>query len=486
MDLRYFQKTDCDGISRCVDVDAAPIRVVGSESILKALDPKALQQADAVAKHMPGVYDVTLTPDAHPGVGCPIGCVATSQTHVYPGVIGADANCSISLLQIDINADELKPIEVRRRLIEEIEKRVSASYGTNRAPKRRKFGLGDLRYALTCGLNRFTAERFGFDEAYLARFEDSSISYDKAATSTLEKRLKEFEETRLLSYYAEQIGSYGGGNHFGECQRISVVPEKAEIAEEFGLIDGRVGFMSHCGSRGFGEKLALHAQRRLVEKFEKWGIPFPADDPYLVYAPIDSQEAEDIYGDMALARNFALLNHAVINSLVAEAFQEVFPGVESNLIYCVSHNNARYEVVDGRVMLVHRKGATRAYPANHFALRGTTFYETGTPILLPGDPVGGSSVMVAEPGAERSRFSVNHGAGRSVGRKDAKWMYRQEDVNATLSEADVISNQKDYPVDEAPDVYKNFDDVLRSVVDAGLASEVARLKALFVLKGASY
>lgn len=486
MNKKHFQKTEHAGICRLVDCLSVPVRIIGNEAILQSVEAEALRQANNIATLLPGVTDVTLTPDAHVGYGCPVGCVVPSQTHVYPGLVGVDVGCSVSLLQIDLDAKELESIEVRKRLIKEIEKRVSAADGANGAPLRREFRYDDLRYALTCGMGPFVAERFGFDKSYLTRFDCDFKSCDDKRAAALEKRLDEFLLNRGgLQYHADQLGSYGGGNHFGECQRISIVPEKKEIAEAFGLVDGRVGFMSHCGSRGFGARIARQAQNRLIQKFEKWDIPFPAGDRNLVYAPLDSQEAEEYYDDMTLASTYAALNHAVINSLVAEAFQAVFPGVESSLIYCISHNNARYEVLDGRVMLVCRKGATRAYPARHFALKGSPFYETGHPILLPGDPIGGSSVMVAEPGAEKSRYSVNHGSGRALSRGCAKLRLQQEYVDSFFLEADVVTNQKNYPVDEAPDAYKNFDDVLQSVVEAGLASEVARLKALFVLKDAS-
>ena len=185
---------------------------------------------------------------------------------------------------------------------------------------------------------------------------------------------------------------------------------------------------------------------------------------------------------MALGANFATVNHLLINALVLEAFQEVLPGTTGRLVYFISHNIAREEIVDNRPAWIHRKGATRAFPAGHHALSGTPFAETGHPILLPGNPQAGSSVMVADAGAEKSCYSVNHGAGRMLGRKQAIRELDQAAVDQSFDAADILTNCRSYPKDEAPAAYKDFDEVLRSVTTAGLATEVARLKARFVIK----
>jgi tRNA-splicing ligase RtcB len=175
----------------------------------------------------------------------------------------------------------------------------------------------------------------------------------------------------------------------------------------------------------------------------------------------------------------------LINALVLEAFQEVLPGTTGRLVYFISHNIARKEVVDGKMSWVHRKGATRAIPGGHFALKETPFAETGHPILLPGNPRDGSAVMVADEGASASCYSVNHGAGRVLGRRQAHRTLDQQTVDAEFDREDILTNCRKYPKDEAPAAYKNFDEVLRSVKSAGLASEVARLKARFVIKDSS-
>jgi tRNA-splicing ligase RtcB len=174
----------------------------------------------------------------------------------------------------------------------------------------------------------------------------------------------------------------------------------------------------------------------------------------------------------------------LINALVLEAFQEIIPGVKGGLVYFISHNIARKEIVENRKCWVHRKGATRAFPAGHFALKDTMFANIGHPILLPGNPKAGSVVMVAKSGAEKSCYSVNHGAGRRKGRKAAIRELDQGCIDSEFEACDILTNCRNYPKDEAPAAYKDFNEVLRSVEAADLASTVARLKARFVIKDA--
>jgi len=183
-----------------------------------------------------------------------------------------------------------------------------------------------------------------------------------------------------------------------------------------------------------------------------------------------------------MGANFATVNHLLINALVLEAFQEVMPGVKGDLVYFISHNIARLEPTSHGQAWVHRKGATRAFPGDHPALAHTKFAGVGHPILLPGNPAAGSVVMVAEAGAAKSQFSVNHGAGRALGRKAAARSLDQAAIDRDFAARDILTNCRKYPIDEAPAAYKDFEEVLRSVKLAGLASEVARLNATFVIK----
>ena len=184
---------------------------------------------------------------------------------------------------------------------------------------------------------------------------------------------------------------------------------------------------------------------------------------------------------MSLGANFATLNHLLINALVLEAFQEVIPGVKGDLVYFISHNIARQEVVNNKMMWVMRKGATRAFPAGHHGLKDTPFEKTGHPILLPGDPQRGSAVMVAQEGAKASMYSVNHGAGRMMGRKHAIRTLDQKEVDSSFEEMDILTNCRKYPRDEAPAAYKDIDVVMRAQRD--LVRIVRRVRPVVCYKG---
>lgn len=466
------------------------IPVVGTKAIRESFDPVCLQQA-VTARCSPGVSELILNPDAHVGYGAPIGCVLVSPSHIYPGPVGVDIKCSMSLLQINLPGERIAEKSVRRALIGAIERRIPTGPGKGQrsVPQSRPVSRADGIAAVVHGATQEVCASLGIPPHWAARCEDASHTGHDGSVSALEQRISRLLSEQAIPYLEDklsQLGSYGGGNHFGECSLVQIYPnERARtVAEAFGLKEGAVTFLSHCGSRGFGYALASRQFRLLQRHFEEWAIPFPGGDKELVYAPLGSPEANDYLDDLALGGNFATLNHLMINALVLEAFQEIFPDATGSLIYFISHNFARLEQYRGTACWVHRKGATRAYPAGHPALEGTPFAEIGHPILLPGNPQVGSMVMVADPGAQRTCFSINHGAGRALGRREAIRTLDQRSIDDELAAADVLSNCRHYPRDEAPAAYKSFEEVLRSVQLAGLASPVAALKPRFVIKDA--
>ncbi|MFN0053184.1 MAG: RtcB family protein [Planctomycetales bacterium] len=470
------------------DNKSKPITVIGTAAIRETFDETCLQQA-INSRLAPGVTDLVLNPDSHCGYGAPVGCVMVSPTHIYPGPVGVDIKCSMSLLQLQLPAEAIADRPVRRALINAVCERTptGAGRGQRHAAKSRSVSLELGRQALIEGASESVCAQLGIPPAWAERCEDAVHLGHDDTRDALAGRVARHEAAgffRNLGDKLSQLGSYGGGNHFGECEVVHVEEnERARAAAAvFGLRDGEVAFLSHCGSRGIGHNLASGQFRSLQEKFERWDIPLPGSDRELVYAPLGTQEANAYLDDMALGANFATVNHLLINALVLEAFQEVLPGVQGELVYFISHNIARKEIVDNRPAWVHRKGATRAFPAKHPALRGTLYESTGHPILLPGNPQAGSSVMVADEGAAISCYSVNHGAGRSLGRKRAIRELDQQTVDRSFHDADILTNCRVYPKDEAPQAYKDFEEVLRSVKTAGLATEVARLKARFVIK----
>ncbi|MFC7337606.1 RtcB family protein [Haloferula chungangensis] len=465
-----------------------PITVIGNDHIRAGFDEMCLQQI-VNSRMAPGVTDTILNPDGHAGYGAPIGCVMVSPTHIYPGPVGVDIKCSMSLLQMDIPEDVIADKKTRRALINAIIERTptGAGRGQRSVKKGRRVGQELGIRAVTEGASPGVCEALGIPPEWADRCEDSAHVGHDGTIDALGSRLEWILDQKRIRNFGDkigQLGSYGGGNHFGECEITRLIdrPSAREASDTFGLKDGHVSFLSHCGSRGFGNLLATAQFKDLERKFEKWSTPYPAGDKKLVYAPLGTPEADAYIDDMSLGANFATVNHLLINALVLEAFQEVLPGTMGNLVYFISHNIAREEIVNGTKSWVHRKGATRAVPGGHFSLAETPFAESGHPILLPGNPRDGSVVMVAQGGAERTAWSVNHGAGRQMGRKHAARTLDQKSVDAEFDTSDILFNGRKYPIDEAPDAYKNFQEVLHSVEAAGLAQTVAKLQARFVIK----
>lgn len=470
--------------------DRPPVTVIGTEAIRRGFDARCLEQA-ANARRGPGVTRLVLNPDAHAGYGAPIGSVLVSPTHIYPGPVGVDIKCSMSLLQLDIPVGEVADRKLRRALIDAIGERIptGAGRGQRSVPKSRRVDAETGAVALIEGASPRVCSLLGIPPEWAARCEDAAHTGHDGTTEALARRLALLRQHGSIGDFPEKIrqfGSYGGGNHFGEAEAVRLVddPRARAAAEVFGLRDGHLAFLSHCGSRGLGYNLAKGQFRALQQKFATWSIPLPGQDRELVYAPLGTPEADAYLDDMALGGNFATVNHLLINALVLEAFASILPGAGGGLVYFISHNIARHEIVDGKPSWVHRKGATRAFPAGHFALAQTPFAATGHPILLPGNPRDGSVIMVAEEGAAASCFSVNHGAGRNMGRKEAIRTLDQGDVDADFESRDILTNCRRYPRDEAPDAYKDFGEVVRSVELAGLARTVAQLAAQFVIKDA--
>ena len=489
--IQFLPKSDSVALLPVPESYLSSIVVIGTESIRRGFDPVCLRQALAT-RAAPGVAALVLNPDAHAGYGAPIGCVLASPSHIYPGPIGVDIKCSMSLLQLNLRGEALDPRPLRRAVMDAICKRIPTGpgKGSRTVPLGRTISEEIGVLAITEGASERVLSALNIPLGWAERCEDSQHVGHDGSSAVLKKRLEALLRDGIVKNFEDkiqQLGSYGGGNHFGECGVVHVsdsVRAKA-VASGFGLRDGEVAFLSHCGSRGLGNILARNQFQVLQRHFDEWGIPLPAGDRELVYAPLGSQQANEYLDDMALGANFATVNHLLINALVLEGFREVLPEVTGELVYFISHNIARREDVGGMEMWVHRKGATRAFPAGHPSLRGTRFESIGHPILLPGNPRDGSVVMVAEEGARTSCYSVNHGAGRAMGRRAAFKALDQAAVDAELDRLDILSNCRRYPLDEAPDAYKDFREVVKSVEQAGLASQVATIRARFVIKDAA-
>lgn len=456
----------------------SPVKIVGNYYVVRSICERTIQQAKNCAV-APGVERVILNPDAHAGYGAPIGSVLVTDDVIYPGPVGVDIKCSMSYLQTNIPAEEIEDLPKRRELIDALCDRVSTGAGYARAKHGRSIDPVDGLRACCQGASESVCRSLGIPPHWANCCEDRQHGEEWELFGLLDQIGKNIPR---LPRKMDQLGSLGGGNHFCEGAITNVVD--SPVANRFGLLDGCLGFLTHCGSRGIGHWLATQQFHRLQEFFKSWRIPFPGDDKELVYAPVDSPQGREYLNYMAIGANFATVNHLLINQLVSEAVASVFPDAESRFVYFISHNIVRHEARGSQgKKWVHRKGATRAYPAFHHELKGGPFYETGHPILLPGDPMRGSAIMVASQGAGENEFSVNHGSGRQIGRKQARRELNQAVVDQGLRYSDVIHNNREFPLDEAPAVYKDFNEVIDSVVGADLATKVANLDAKLVVKG---
>jgi tRNA-splicing ligase RtcB len=410
-----------------------------SERLVGELDEKVLLQVVNAAS-FPGVTRVAITPDCHPGYGVPIGAVIETEGILLPTAAGYDIGCGMIQLRTSLMRDDVADPALRRKWIDAVTSRIGVGVGMSaaRTAVRRKRDFGEVV--------RFGAQAMGRTSQVAERafipVEDDRVDIPERA---LEKR--------------EQLGSLGGGNHFLEMQ---VDPQ------------GQVWVMLHTGSRGFGWNIAKHF---FVEGAQALGLGRRSEDS--VWLDADSALGKAYWNLHNMAANFATANRLLIGEAVGEALESVFGGT-AEVYYEISHNLIQKEA--GR--FVARKGATRAFPAGHPSLKGSVWEATGHPILIPGSMETGSAILFAQAGAAQAVYSVNHGAGRRMSRTEARRTLRPDVTDRRLRQAGILLNTSRAPVDESGPCYKDLDEVLAAVEQAGLARVARRLTPLACVKGA--
>jgi tRNA-splicing ligase RtcB len=417
-------------------------------------------------------------PDMHQGYGFPIGGVAAfdyEEGVVSPGGVGYDINCGVRMLISRLDAEEVAPYmsDLTTQLYRNCpsgvggDGAVSLSYKEmNRVLEQGAVWCNGQGYATTDDLDR----------------TESGGNLTWARADAVPDRAKE----RGLS----QLGSLGSGNHFLEIDVVDQIYDN-ETAEIFGLRRGQVVVQIHCGSRGLGHEVCSQYLRRLQDAPRRYGFEIP--DRELVAAPYDSTEGRDYMAAMAGAANYAFANRQVLAHMVRRTFEQVLAGKVSNWhldqIYDVTHNVAKVEeqTVEGRrrKLIVHRKGATRAFPPGHPEL-SAVYQETGQPVLVPGSMGTTSYVLAGEPESMNLTFGSScHGAGRTMSRRAATRKVRGEKVREELQAQGVAVRAKSMRglAEEAPLAYKDVSLVVDSVEGAGIARKVARVHPIGVIKG---
>jgi tRNA-splicing ligase RtcB len=450
------------------------------------VENEALEQLRAAASIDEGSV-VLATPDIHTGFGVPIGSVLAMPNLVCPAAVGYDINCGMRLMTTPLAAAGA-PVE---RLAEAIRRDLPLGEGKRNpdlALDRRQLarvleggvaGLAEVArrdHAIGALLDPEQIERD------LPRIEErGALAGDPAAVSE-----------RALERGAAQLGTLGGGNHFVELQRVDEVRDQA-AARAFGLAEGQLVVMIHTGSRGLGHQVADEQLRLAGTVARRCGLPVLSRE--LACMPADGAEGAAYLQAMGAAANFAYANRQAIAQAVRRTFAGEFGRpVGLSLIYDVSHNIARLEEHGGRRLYVHRKGATRAFPPSR--MPPGELARIGQPVLIPGSMGTASYVLLGTGGAAETLFSVNHGAGRAMSRTAAAGKVRRRDGKVlragaisdrrfaeSMAGVHLVCEDRRSIKEEAPDAYKDIDLVIDTVVGAGLARVVARLKPLAVLKG---
>jgi len=452
-----------------------PARVFADEELLDAIrGDQSLEQLQNVAT-LPRIVDAALAmPDVHQGYGFPVGGIAATEPPdgvVSPGGVGYDINCGVRLLALPISVDELGGR--KEALVHEIS-RAAPTGGRGGGPL--SLGERELERVLVEGPRALVEMRgVGTDED--VELTESRGRLEGASVRAVSDRAR----TRG----ADQLGTIGSGNHFVELQRVERIHD-AEAAEAFGLREGQLTVLIHSGSRGLGHQVCTDYVKRMDASLARYRIELP--DRQLSCAPLSSPEGRDYMAAMAGAANFAWANRHAIAHGVRSAIAQVLgkdTARATRTLYDVAHNVAKLERHGGREVCVHRKGATRAFPAGSTELPDA-YRQVGQPVFIPGSMGTASYVLVGRPGSmERSFGTVCHGAGRRMSRTGARKQISGADLRRQLEAAGITvrcaSNRG--LAEEAPFAYKEVDRVVEVVERAGLAGRVARLRPIGVVKG---
>jgi tRNA-splicing ligase RtcB len=411
-----------------------------------------------------GVVGAYLMPDTHTGYGVPVGSVIVTDGTIIQGGSGYDISCGVLYMKADLTAGAVRSRHQRERWVKEVERRVATGKGRHRPDLMPRYSQPQADEILRFGAKALGVSADLCERQYIPIPE--GVALDKIQ--------------RAHASVVPQLGSVGGGNHFIEMQSDRDT--------------GEVFVMVHCGSRGYGWQTANHF---FYEGAKLRGLPSNRREDSWVRA--DEPLGKEYWAHHNSAANFAVANRHIIVDGVRAATQEVF-GADVEVYYEISHNLVQEETLllpEGTTKrgFVHRKGATRAFPAGHPDLAGTRWETTGHPCLVPGSMYEGAAILFPLAGAVQSACSVNHGSGRLLARGEAKRRleHKQERIDDEMAHVKrsfggvlvegIVGNQRHVPLDECAHVYKDLDEVLRVLEGAEIARVARRLYPVANIKG---
>ncbi|MFC1618156.1 RtcB family protein [Patescibacteria group bacterium] len=477
IDFKHFQKISpyLWEISKDFRKDMrVPARIYVSEQMLKSvLEEKAVEQLINIST-LPGIEKFAIAmPDIHQGYGFPIGGVAAIRTEdgvISPGGVGYDINCGVRLLASEVVFDDIK-IQLEA-LIGQIQRDVPSGVGRGG-----QLVLQGQEFDKVLNSGVAWAESRGY-----ALPEDTEVTEERG---NFEPADAEMVSPRAKKRGSDQLGTLGAGNHFVEVQEVVEILDK-DIAEAFGLFKGQVTIMVHTGSRGIGHQICTDYVQLMNKVVHKYNIEIP--DRELACAPFLSEEGQQYYGAMAAGANFAWVNRQLMTFHIRKAWARIFETGKANplkLVYDVAHNMAKQEKHDGVDYIVHRKGATRAFGPGSPDLP-EQYQATGQPVIIPGSMGTHSYVLAGTKQSMSETFgSTCHGAGRRMSRTKAKKSLDYNTLRDMLDKYGVVvrAGSAKGLLEEAPEAYKDIDEVIEVVSEAGIANKVAKMKPVGIMKG---
>ena len=454
-----------------------PARIYATEKMLSEMDAGVFDQVTNVAC-LPGIQRYALCmPDGHWGYGFPIGGVAAMdlrQGVISPGGVGYDINCGMRLIRTDLTVADVQPR--LNPLMTELFRKVPAGVGARGFVK---LNAKELKQVMQKGARWSVEQGYGWQED-LARSEESGClaGADPSCVSD-----------HAIERGIHQLGTLGSGNHYLEVQVVhhDRIFDHA-VAEALGIHGhGQIVIMVHCGSRGFGHQVATDYLKVFEKAMKRYGITIP--DQQLACAPFQSSEGQDYFSAMNCAANTAFANRQIITHQIREAFSTVFNQSPESLgmhqVYDVAHNIAKVERYREGDLLVHRKGATRAFgPGCEELAEG--FKRIGQPVICGGSMETGSYLLVGTSRAMDETFgSTMHGAGRRMSRAQAKRMVRGAQLQQEMEKRGILVKAVSMSglAEEAGLAYKNISEVVETVDSAGITKKVAELLPIGNIKG---